>query len=192
MEPLFYWYQIAFSGTKEMETRLEAGNETPRQEEGHPFEANVAALAMAFIVCITMANVVVRYFTNISLAWTEEISVLMLLVLTMSGCAAAISADRMIRIGVLYEGGSLKRRRALEVLSAAASTLMFGALAVLLFRQAMDEFRFSETTSVIGLPRWWYTGALIALAALAVWRAAEGGIRLYHVRFVRRAGPEAL
>lgn len=158
-----------------------------QQTPGASAEANIAALAMALIVGITLANVLVRYFTNVSLAWTEEISVFMLLVLAMAGCAAPALEDRLIRIDFFYKRGSAARVRALGALSASASTLMFGVLAALLWRQSMDEFRYAETTAVIGLPRWWFTGTLAALAALVGCRAAACGVR----HWSRGIGPEA-
>src|ERR1019366_7119672 len=52
-------------------------------------EKALAAGAMALLCIITMANVVVRYFTNISFAFTEEISVWLMVVMTLVGAAGA-------------------------------------------------------------------------------------------------------
>ena len=49
----------------------------------------IAVLAMAGLCVITMANVVVRYLSDESFAWTEELSVFLLILTTMSGAAAA-------------------------------------------------------------------------------------------------------
>ncbi|MBL8488591.1 MAG: TRAP transporter small permease subunit, partial [Rhodocyclaceae bacterium] len=52
-------------------------------------ERAVMALAMGLLCCITMANVVVRYLTNISFAFTEEISIALMVVMTLVGAAHA-------------------------------------------------------------------------------------------------------
>ena len=57
-----------------------------------------AALAMALICLITFANVLVRYFTSQSFAWTEEFSVFLLVVLTLAGASAAFARNRHIRM----------------------------------------------------------------------------------------------
>ena len=62
------------------------------------FEEAVAAAAMALICLITFANVVVRYLTDASFAFTEEISVFLLVVLTLVGAAGAFARNRNIRV----------------------------------------------------------------------------------------------
>jgi hypothetical protein len=47
---------------------------------------------MALVCVITFANVLVRYFTNASFAFTEEFSVFLLVVLTLAGASAALRA----------------------------------------------------------------------------------------------------
>ena len=50
----------------------------------------LTVLVMAALALITFANVLARYFTDSSLAWTEEISVFLMIVLAL----VAGSADR--------------------------------------------------------------------------------------------------
>ncbi|HEY1091528.1 MAG TPA: TRAP transporter small permease subunit, partial [Burkholderiaceae bacterium] len=57
---------------------------------------------MAALVLITMANVLVRYLSNQSFAWTEEISVFLLVVMTLAGAAMAAAQDAHIRIEFFY------------------------------------------------------------------------------------------
>ena len=45
----------------------------------------LTAAAMALLALITFANVLVRYFTDASFAWTEEISVFLMIVLALVG-----------------------------------------------------------------------------------------------------------
>ena len=83
------------------------------------FEEKVAVLCMAALVVITLLNVITRYLTDQSFAWTEEISIVLMVVMTLAGAAAAAGRDAHVRIEVLYDGGSAKRRRALRLFSAA-------------------------------------------------------------------------
>ena len=62
-----------------------------------------AALAMALICLITFANVLVRYFTDESFAFTEEFSVFLMVVLA---AAFFFVADQMLSFGVRFILGS--------------------------------------------------------------------------------------
>ena len=128
-------------------------------------------------MAITLANVLVRYFSDESFAWTEEISIFLMVVLTLAGAAAAAARDRHIRIEFFYDRGSPARRRLLALCSAAATAVMFAALSVLLGRVAYDEYFYGETSMAIGVPRWWYTAWLPVLCAAIALRAAGWGIR---------------
>jgi TRAP-type transport system small permease protein len=144
------------------------------------FEEGLATACMALLVVITLANVLTRYFTDQSFAWTEEISVFLLVVMTLAGASAAAARDRHIRIELFYDGGSARRRRRARVLAGCVAGLLFVLLAVLFARMVADEVRYAETTMGLGVPRWWYTAAFPLLCAAialrsfgAAWRAAR-------------------
>lgn len=140
---------------------------------GRPVEELVGAAVMAALVLITLANVLVRYFTSQSFAWTEEISVFLLVVMTLAGAAIAAGEDAHIRIDFFYHRGS-SRRRWLAVLSVLGTVLLFALLAVLLVRTGWEEFDLGETSMGMGVPRWWYTAWMPLLALLVAVRAILG------------------
>jgi TRAP-type C4-dicarboxylate transport system permease small subunit len=140
-------------------------------------EETLAAVVMGALVLITLANVLVRYFSDESFAWTEEISVFLLVVLTLAGSAAAAARDRHVRIEVFSHSGSAQRRRFLALVASACSTGLFAALTVLTGRMAFDEYRFGETSMAIGIPRWWYTVWVPILCAWVTVRFAAWGLR---------------
>lgn len=147
-----------------------------RPRPGRRPEAHVGAVVLMALVLITLANVLVRYFTDQSFAWTEEISVFLLVVLTLAGAAVAAGRDDHIRIGFFYERAGPAGRRALAWLTALATVLMFALLAVLMARSGWQEYLFEETTPGLGVPRWWYTAWLPVLAlrvAVRAWRAVR-------------------
>lgn len=150
-----------------------AGNQ-PQTRVPLKIEDVIGALAMAALCGITFVNVVVRYFTDESFAWTEEISIFLMVVMTLVAGAAAVARDRHIRIEYFFERGTARRQRNLALLSAFATLVLFAAMAVLGARMAFDEFRFDETSPGIGIPKWIYTiwlpilSLAIALRALGV------------------------
>ncbi|MWL86998.1 MULTISPECIES: TRAP transporter small permease [unclassified Cupriavidus] len=137
----------------------------------------IGVIVMVLLVAITFANVVVRYFTDESFAWTEEFSVFLMIVLALVAGSAAVARDRNIRIEYFFERGSPTRQKRLAILSALAVAVMFLALAVLGVRITWDEYAFGETSPGIGVPAWWYSiwlpvlSVAIGLRALALaWR----------------------
>src|SRR5215510_10767280 len=76
----------------------------------------IAASAIALIGIITFANVVVRYLTNYSFAFTEEYSIALMVVMTLVATASAVAANQHIRITYVVDKLGLKQRRNVEIL----------------------------------------------------------------------------
>jgi len=131
-----------------------------------------AAACMAALALITFANVILRYLTDESIAWTEEISIAIMVVMTLAAAGAAVARERHIRIDYFIERGSRERQRLFALIGAAAVILLFGAMAVLGTRMVWDEYRFGETSPGIGLPKWWYSIWLPVLSVAIALRAA--------------------
>ncbi|MBX9935179.1 MAG: TRAP transporter small permease, partial [Burkholderiaceae bacterium] len=109
-------------------------------------EDGLTVLIMAALALITLANVLARYFTNNSIAWTEEISVFLMIALALVAGSAAVARDRHIRIEYFAESGSGARRRFLARFGALMVALLFGTIAVLSVRVVWDDYRFEETS----------------------------------------------
>ncbi|MEG0202055.1 MAG: TRAP transporter small permease, partial [Comamonas sp.] len=110
----------------------------------------LTVIIMAALALITFANVLVRYFTNSSFAWTEEISVFLMILLALVAGSAAVARDQHIRIEFFSDSGSLARRKALARFGSAMVALLFALIAVLSVRVVWDDFRFEETSPGIG------------------------------------------
>lgn len=136
----------------------------PAEPQKLKWEDWIGAGAMAVLAIITFANVLVRYFTDESFAWTEEISISLMVVLTMVAASAAVARDRHIRIEAIFEGGTLRRRRLLALLSAGMTVLAFAILTVLAVRFFYDDYKYEVTSPGIGWPQWWYSIWLPVLA----------------------------
>lgn len=149
----------------------------PTEPRALRLEDWLTVLVMAALALITFVNVLVRYFTNSSFAWTEEISVFLMIVLALVGGSAAVARDRHIRIEYFAEGGSALRKKRLAQLGAIAVALLFALIAVLSVRVVWDDYRFGETSPGIGVPQWWYSIWLPLFSALIAARAVGLFIR---------------
>ena len=133
-------------------------------------ERALAALAMALLCCITFANVVARYLTNFSFAFTEEYSVFLMVVLTFFGAAAAFATDRHIRMTFLIDRITGPARKRLEQALLLLAAVMFGLLIVYGAYLTLDDWQYETTSPGLGLPQWIYSIWLPILSLVIVLR----------------------
>lgn len=131
---------------------------------------------IAILALITFVNVIVRYLTSDSFAWTEEISVFLLIVLTMVGASSAFVRNQHIRIEFLADRGPDSRQYRMAVVANVLVLLFFVLLAVLSARMTWDDVVWGDTSPAIGIPNWLYSmwlpilAVAIALRVLGVLR----------------------
>ncbi len=150
----------------------EAAREAPPGQK-RLFEDWLTVGVMAALALITFGNVLVRYFTDASFAWTEEISVFLMIVLALVGGASAVVREAHIRIEFFAEAGSSARRRRLAQIGALLVALLFIAIGVLSLPVVWDQYQYEETSPGIGVPQWWYSVWLPVFSALIAGRALQ-------------------
>ncbi len=131
----------------------------------------LTVIVMGLLALITFGNVLVRYFTDQSFAWTEEFSVFLMIVLSLVAGSASVARNRQIRIEYFADSGSLARQRALARFGAIMVFLLFTLIAVLSTRMVYDDIRYGETSPGIGVPQWWYTIWLPVMSVAIAGRA---------------------
>lgn len=149
----------------------------PGQEiaSGHKrlFEDWLTVGVMAALALITFGNVLVRYFTDASFAWTEEFSTFLMIVLALVGGSSAVVREAHIRIEFFADAGSSGRRRRLAQIGALLVALLFIAIGVLSVPVVWDQYQYEETSPGIGVPQWWYSVWLPVFSALIAARALQ-------------------
>lgn len=163
-----------------MSAELDPGAEHPEPRTLVPLtvERILLAAAMGAMALITAANVVTRYLTDVSIAITEEYSVVLMVIVMLIGSALAIACGRHIRIGYFTDRLSPAWRRRAEILALLLSIVCFGLLAIFGADLAYDEYRFEVLSNGLANPQWLYTGWLPLLSLLVIARAAGRVIRL--------------
>ena len=145
----------------------------PQPAKGLWLEDWLTVTIMALLALITFANVIVRYFTDGSFAWTEEFSVFLMILLAMVAGSAAVARDLHIRIEYFADRGDARRRKAFARFGALMVALLFALICVLSIRVVYDDFRFEETSPGIGVPQWWYSMWMPIFSALIAYRAID-------------------
>lgn len=120
-------------------------------------EEALGAAAMALICLISFANVIARYATNVSFAFTEEYSVFLLVFMTFVGASAAFAGNEHIRITFFLDRMPRGLRWLCELMTLAATTLMFSLILYYGARVTYSEWYWEETTPGLGNPSWIYT-----------------------------------
>ena len=150
-------------------------------------EEALGAAAMALIFLISIGNVVVRYATDISFAFTEEFSVFLLVFMTFVGASLAVATDSHIRIAFFRDRLGPRGSLICDALSLLASTALF---ALIVWHGAVlthDDLYWGETSPGLGLPRWIYTIWLPVLSLAIVVRLV---LRLVRLRPTNPGGPQ--
>jgi len=145
-------------------------------------EEAVAAAAMALIVLITFANVLVRYFTDESFAFTEEFSVFLMVVLAFTGAAAAFAKNSHIRVTFFVERLPAGMARPVEIAVLVVAIALFLAIAGFGARLVLDDFQYETTSPGIGVPQWLYSVWLPVLATVIALRIAGRVVRVLRGR----------
>lgn len=151
----------------------------PAKKQPARIERALAAMVMAALTLITGANVLMRYLTNISFAMTEEVSVFLLMILTLVGAVSAFAEGRHVRITLFVNALPAAGRRVCAALAWACNVAMFALLAWLGAMTAWDDYAYEVTSPALGVPQWWYSAWLPLFAGVIV-------LRLILLLFTRR------
>jgi TRAP-type C4-dicarboxylate transport system permease small subunit len=134
-------------------------------------EENLAGIAIGLLALITFANVVVRYLTNISFAFTEEYSIFLMVLMAFLGGSSVMAKQGHLNISYFVDKLPPRRRRTALIAATAVTALTFLILAALGARMAWDEYRFEVTSPGLGIPTCIYTMWMPILALVICARA---------------------
>lgn len=141
-------------------------------------EENLAGIILGLLALITFANVIVRYLTNFSFAFTEEFSIFLMVVMTLLGSSSLMAKGGHLNISFLVDKFPPKHRRLVGIISVLVTALTFLLLAILSGSMAWDEYRFEVTSPGLGIPTWIYTIWVPLLFAAITGRAVGRIVRL--------------
>lgn len=153
----------------------QALQDTPPPERALRFhlEEALAAGIMGVLCIITLLNVFTRYFTNASFAFTEEVSVFLVIVMTFIGTATAVSRGHHLAMTALIERMPWRFRRWQRIFALGCGLLMFGVLAWYGALAWLDDYDSGLVSPGLGVPQWWYTMVLPVFSVLICLRQLQ-------------------
>ncbi|HSP57001.1 MAG TPA: TRAP transporter small permease, partial [Halomonas sp.] len=114
-----------------------------------------------------------RYVTGGSLAFTEELSVFLMVVVTFAGASVALRRNGHIRIGLLERALPGAPRKVLIVFQWLCGALVLGLITWFGGRLAWQEYQWESLSPGLGLPQWWYVVWLPVLSAAMLVRLTQ-------------------
>ncbi len=150
----------------------------PRTRIPVKMEENLAGVTIALLALITFGNVLVRYLTHFSFAFTEELSIFLMVIMTLVGSSSLMAKSGHLSITYFIDKLPSKVRRSARLAAAALTGLAFLLLTILGGRMAWDEYRFEVTSPGLGIPTWVYTMWLPILSLMIVGRAVGLMVRI--------------
>jgi TRAP-type C4-dicarboxylate transport system permease small subunit len=136
-------------------------------------ESWLGIIALLGISLISLANVVVRYTTNASFAFTEEFSVFLMVVLAFSGAAVAARSNEHIRITLLENYLGLVGRRIVYILQWLGSIVVLGLVVWYGGLLTYEEYSWESLSPGLGYPTWVYFIWLPVLASAIIVRCTQ-------------------
>lgn len=144
----------------------------------------LAAIILAIMACITMANILGRYLFHFALAFTEEVTIYLFSALVMLGIGLAFERGAQLGVTTFFKRFPLRMRIGLTWVSGFLTAALLLSIDILLLLTITQEIRLFHTHSpALGMPMWWYYAPLPLLSLFAlrgVWRDTSNQLKKQH------------
>lgn len=137
------------------------------------FEEILGSILLAIMVTIAFLNVIVRYCTSFSFAWSEELTINFFVWITMLGAAIAFREGSNLAMVIFYQSLRPVLRKYCVYLSALICIIFFGALFYIGCIEVIDEYELEAISESLGIPVWWYTIATPLFSLLIIYRMLQ-------------------
>ena len=141
------------------------------------FEEVLGAIILAVMVSIAFINVVVRYGSDFSFAWSEELTTNLFVWLVLLGTSCAFRDHSNLCVGVFYNKFPVHSRYICYGLSFVLSATFFGFLCYTGVLEVLDELELERVSDSLELPYWIYSGPVPVFSLMIIGRMVQ---RLYH------------
>jgi C4-dicarboxylate transporter DctQ subunit len=138
----------------------------------HIEEALAGGLLVVMAV-LAFLNILARYLTNYSFAFTEEIEVAALVWISMLGAAVAFREALHLGFSILRDRFPRPVRQGLAALAGLTAVATMAVLAWAGWRQIQSQIALGTTSEALGIPEWIYTAALPVGALLIIVRVLQ-------------------
>lgn len=140
------------------------------------FEDVLGSILLAVMAAIAFINVIVRYCTSYSFAWSEELTVNFFVWVVLLGTARAFRQGSHLGMNIVYDALPRPARRVCYLLSCVLCVVFFGALFWTGTLEVLDEYDLESISESLGVPVWWYTMATPLFSLLVIARMLQRSV----------------
>lgn len=124
------------------------------------FEEILLFISFVVITAVTFINILSRNFMQLSLSFTEEVTINLLVLLTFVGTSLGVRRFAHLGFTLLYDKGSSTMKRIVVIVSSATSFLLFAVLLYFGVDMTIFQMQIGQTTPALNLPQWIWSLAL--------------------------------
>lgn len=133
------------------------------------------AISLGAMLILNFANVLSRYFLNLSMSFTEEITTNLFVWSCFVGAAAAAKRGAHLGLSLFTDMLSARNQRWVAVIVTAMSLTMFAVIIWTSLNMVQSQMASRQTTPALGLPEWTMGIAVPVGAAFCFVRFAQAG-----------------
>lgn len=120
-------------------------------------EKLVLVVVSVIVTVITFANVVVRYLTPNSFAWSEELVVNLFILMIMLGCALCARDGALISLSLVFDRLSVKVKKIFVIIITVASFAFWYVLLTTGVDKVLSQMASHKETFSLRWPEWVFT-----------------------------------
>ena len=136
-------------------------------------EESASAVLLVVMVSISFMNVVTRNIANLSLAFTEELTVYLFVWMTLLGTALAFKTGSNMVVVFFNQLFPKPARRVIYIFSNLLTVVFFAVLCYLGILEVRDEIMLGAMTESIYMPLWYFTVSIPVGSALIIFRTVR-------------------
>lgn len=138
-------------------------------------EEIILVIALLTMTVIAFANIISRNFAEISLSFTEELTINLFVLLTFVGTAVGVRNYAHLGFTLFYDLGGKWVKRSMIAISTLAGLVLFGVLFWYGIQTILFQMDIGQKTPALGWPTWVMTMSLPIGAALCLIRTVQVG-----------------
>lgn len=136
-------------------------------------EYTVLVISFSVMSIITFSNVISRYFLNKSLAFTEEVTINLFVLMTFVGAAVGIRRKAHLGFSLLFDKLSFRLKVVVVLFIGAVAAMIFVILIYYGFEMAMFQKMLNQTTPALRWPQWLFSLGLPVGSMFCLYRLIE-------------------
>ena len=118
------------------------------------FEEIILVIAFAVITAITFLNVVMRNIAGVSISFTEEITINLLVLITFLGAAVGVRKYAHLGFTLVFEKGNATVKLFIVFFTGIIGLLLFGVLCWYGIEMVQFQMKMGQKTPALGMPQW--------------------------------------